>query len=88
MTLNMNSSQSSDLDHMIVLWTPGSCIGLIRQELVGCCMRQTPADHAERCRDRVMEATSPVTGDATSHFCAWLWFAICHEQKQEHQESG
>lgn len=34
----MNTCQSSD--HMIVLWTPGSCIGLIRQELVGCCVRQ------------------------------------------------
>lgn len=51
-------------------------------------MRQTPADHAERSRDRIMEAMPPVTGDAASHFCAWPWFAMRQEQKQQHQESG
>lgn len=86
MILNLNFSQSSDLDHVILLWAPGSCLGLIRQELVGCCLRQTPADHAERCGDKVMEAISPVTGGATSHFCAWPWVAICQEQKS--QENG
>lgn len=47
-----------------------------------------PADLTERCRDRVVEAMSPVAGDATSHFCAWPWFAIYQEQKRHHQENG
>lgn len=79
MILNTNFSWSSGVDHMILLWTPGSCIGLIRQELVVCSMRQTPVDHAARRSDNDLQTIPPVTGEAAPHFCAWSWFPICQE---------